>query len=199
MGFSGDLVFGRSERPLLEAPVFDRARGGGERISSWWPRLGGWQTLQFPSGALTDLDEVLQAVGTWTGAPACVASVFDSDIAWVAGLGPDATCWEACLGLDMAAGEWADVPDDVDDASLWVLTPEFAEAVSRKRAELDGKVPSAARGALAWARAAGFGQAAETAAIEGVLRSGETFAEDLFDTLLDRLGFPQACQPEARD
>uniref|UniRef100_A0AAU2UW32 Uncharacterized protein n=1 Tax=Streptomyces sp. NBC_00003 TaxID=2903608 RepID=A0AAU2UW32_9ACTN len=158
--------------------------------------FGGWQTLQFHYDVLTDLDEVLRAVVKWTGAAACVASVYDSDIAWVTGFGPHTKRWETCLGLDVAAAEWAAVPDDVGDTSLWALTPEFAEAVSQKRAELDGRVPSSARGALAWARAAGFGQAVETASIEGILRSGGTFVEEVFDTLLDRLGFPQAREPE---
>lgn len=199
MGFSGDLVVGRSGRPLLDVPVFDGIREAGDKVSSWWPRPGGWQTLQFGYDVLADLDGVLRAMVEWTGAAACVASVYDSDIAWVTGLGPDGMRWEACLGLEVAAGEWAEMPDDVDDTSLWVLTPEFAEAVTRKRAELDAMVPGAARGALDWARAAGFGQAVEAASVEGVLRSRETFAEDLFDTLLDRLGFPPAVEPESRD
>ncbi|MFC0842299.1 hypothetical protein ACFH04_00895 [Streptomyces noboritoensis] len=183
----------------MEAPVFGKAREDGSRISIWWPRPGGWQTLQLDYDVLTDPDEVLRALVGWTGDAACVASVYDSDIALVVGLGPDGRRWQACLGMDVAAGEWAVVPDDVDDTSLWALTPEFAEAVSRKRAELDEKVPGAAQDALAWARAAGFGHTAESASIEEVLRSGETFAEDLFDTLLDRLGFPQAVEPDGRD
>ncbi|WP_031147830.1 hypothetical protein OHA91_17010 [Streptomyces erythrochromogenes] len=35
------------------------------------------------------------------------------------------------------------------------------------------------------------------AVIEAVLRSHEPFAEELFDTLLDHLGFPPAPDPEA--
>ncbi|MFD7320739.1 hypothetical protein ACFV9D_06555 [Streptomyces sp. NPDC059875] len=34
--------------------------------------------------------------------------------------------------------------------------------------------------------------------IEEVLRSHETFVEELFDALLDRLGFPAAVDPEAQ-
>lgn len=33
------------------------------------------------------------------------------------------------------------------------------------------------------------------AAVEEVLRSREVFVEDLFDLLLDRLGFPPAVEP----
>lgn len=198
MGFSGELVFGRSGRLLLEAPVFGLAREDGDRISVWWPRPGGWQTLQFHYDVLADPEEVLRAVVEWTGSAACVASVHDSDIALVTGLGPDTERWEACLGLEVAAAVWTKVPEHVDDTSVWASTPEFAEAVRRTRAELDGEVPGAARGALSWAKSAGFGNGMEAASIEEVLRCGETVAEDLFDTLLDRLGFPLATRPEER-
>ncbi|MGW6920687.1 hypothetical protein ACWGA9_05285 [Streptomyces sp. NPDC054950] len=58
--------------------------------------------------------------------------------------------------------------------------------------ELEVDVPADARGALAWAAAAGVPTGAEQHRIEELLRSQETFVEDLFGVLLDELGFPPA-------
>lgn len=195
MGYSGCLVFARCERPLLEAPVFD---GAGEelreRVHECWPRPGGWQTLQFDNGVWED--EHLPPLVEWTGAPACAADVFDSDVALVTGLGRDGRRWQAWLGLDQVAALFVAEPDDGDDSSLYWGTPECDEAVRRKRAELDAEVPASAAGALAWAAAAGISETAQQQSrIEEVLRGSEVFVEDLFFELLDELGFPQATEP----
>ncbi|KMS84687.1 hypothetical protein ACZ91_46630 [Streptomyces regensis] len=194
MGFSGHLVFARSGRPLLEAPVFDGIHPDlKESVHAWQPRPGGWQTLQFDHGLWED-DDLAALVG-WTGAPACVADVSDSNLALVTGLGTNGQRWQAWLNLDQAAALLAEEPEDLDDVSLWVGTPEFKEAVRRKRAELEVDVPADAEGALVWAAAAGIPATARRPRIEELLRSRETFAEDLFSTLLDELGFPQAARP----
>ncbi|WP_406008704.1 hypothetical protein OG440_23225 [Streptomyces sp. NBC_00637] len=41
-------------------------------------------------------------------------------------------------------------------------------------------------------------RATEQSRVEELLRSHETFVEDLFDALLDALGFPQAVVPSSR-
>ncbi|MDQ1006148.1 hypothetical protein QFZ82_000633 [Streptomyces sp. V4I23] len=194
MGFSGQLVFARSERPLLEAPVFGSIdQELKSTVHAWWPRPDGWQTLQLDQGLWED--DYLSALVEWTGAPACVADVSDSDIALVTGLGTNGQRWQAWLNLDNAAALLVEEPEDLDDVSLWVSTPEFEDAVRRKRAELDAEVPADAEGALIWVSAAGVQAAAQQPRIEELLRSRETFAEDLFSTLLDELGFPKATQP----
>ncbi|MGW4454537.1 hypothetical protein [Streptomyces sp. NPDC004599] len=194
MGFSGHLVFARSKRPLLEAPVFNSiSQELKDTVHAWWPRPGGWQTLQFDHGLWED--GYLSALVGWTGAPACVADVFDSDIALVVGLGTNGQCWQAWLNLDNAAALLSEEPQDLDDASLWVGTPGFNEAVRRKRADLEVDVPASAEGALVWAAAAGIPATAQQSGIEELLCSRDTFAEDLFSVLLDQLGFPQAAQP----
>ncbi|WUW19335.1 hypothetical protein OG521_00455 [Streptomyces sp. NBC_01463] len=198
MGFSGELVFGRSDQSLLGAPIFDGIDQSRDTAHAGWPRAGGWQTLQFHGDVIKNPATTLQALVEWTGAPACVASVYDSDVAIVMGLGSDVELWEACLNLEKATGLWAEVPDDVDDMSEWVSTPAFAAAVDRKRAELDAHVPGDAQAALDWARSAGSGHSVTAASIQEVLRSGEVFVEELFDALLDRLGFPEAVDPESR-
>ncbi|MER6124321.1 hypothetical protein ABT173_17015 [Streptomyces sp. NPDC001795] len=164
-----------------------------ETVHAWRPRAGGWQTLQFDHGPWED--DYLSALVGWTGAPACVADVSDSDIALVTGLGTNGQRWQAWLNLDKAAALLTEEPEDLDDVSLWVGTPEFNEAVRHKRAELDVDVPADAEGALVWAAAAGIPATGQQPRIEELLRSRETFAEDLFSALLDELGFPQATQP----
>lgn len=195
MGYSGCLVFARCERPLLEAPVFDGAGAESKgRVHECEPRPGGWQTLQFDGGVWED--DQLPLLVEWTGAPACVADVFDSDVALVTGLGTDGRLWQAWLGLDQVAALFVAEPDDVDDTSLYWGTPECDEAVRRKRAELDAEVPASAAGALAWAAAAGrTATAQEQSRIEEVLRGSEVFVEDLFFQLLDALGFPRTTGP----
>lgn len=68
----------------------------------------------------------------------------------------------------------------------------------RKRAELGAEVPADAEGALLWASAAGVQAAAQQPRIEELLRAQKTFVEELFDALLDELGFPEAahCAPQ---
>lgn len=195
MGFSGHLVFACSERPLLEAPLFDSIdQGLKEGVHAWRQRPGGWQTLQLDQGIWED--DYLLALIEWTGAPACVADVSDSSIALVTGQDGNGQRWQAWLNLDNAAALLVEEPEDLDDVSLWVSTPEFDAAVSLKRAELDTDVPADAEGALMWASAAGVQAAVQQSRIEELLRAREIFAEDLFSALLDELGFPPN-RPEA--
>ncbi|MFJ4861865.1 hypothetical protein [Streptomyces sp. NPDC088748] len=197
MGFSGHLVFARSERPLLAAPPFG-STGPGPRddVHAWQPRPGGWQTLQLEQGLWEN--EHLSALVEWTGGPACVADVSDSSIALVTGLDTNGRRWQAWLNLDNAAALLVEEPEDMDDVSLWLGTPEFEAAVGRKRAELGAEVPADAEGALLWASAAGVQAAAQQPRIEELLRAQKTFVEELFDALLDELGFPEAahCAPQ---
>ncbi|RSS56516.1 hypothetical protein [Streptomyces sp. WAC01280] len=191
MGFSGHLVFARSKRPLLEAPTFDSAGPGlRDDVHEWQPRPGGWQTLQLEQGIWED--EHLSTLVEWTGAPACVADVSDSSIALVTGQDTTGHRWQAWLNLDNAAALLVEEPEDVDDMSLWIVTPEFEEAIGHKRAELDADVPADAEGALKWASAAGVQATAQQPRIEELLRAQETFVEELFDALLDELGFIEA-------
>ena len=193
MGFSGHLVFARSEHPLREAPLFGSTDPGlrGD-AHEWQPRPGGWQTLQLEQGIWED--DYLLALVEWTRAPACVADVSDSSVALVTGLDTNGRRWQAWLNLDNAASLLVEEPEGVDDMSLWVTTPEFYEAIGHKRAELDAEVPVDAEGALVWAAEAGAQGAAQQSRIEELLRAQETFVEELFDVLLDELGFPEAVQ-----
>ncbi|MEU6389423.1 hypothetical protein [Streptomyces sp. NPDC046939] len=188
MGFSGHLVFARSARPLREAPLFaDVDAGLGDEAREWPPRPGGWQTLQLEHGIWAD--EYLPALVEWSGAPACVADVSDSSLALVTGLDTGGQRWQAWLHLVNAAALLVEEPEDVDDSSLWACSPAFERALRRQRAELDAEVPADAEGARTWALAAGVRPAPQSR-IEELLRSEEIFVEELFDVLVDALGFP---------
>lgn len=193
MGFSGHLVFGRSTSPLLSAPVFDDFHQEvKDTVRSLPTRPGGWQTLQFDSELWEP--EFLPVLVVWTGAPACAAGVYDSDMALVTGLDPSGRGWEACLNLEAAAALLVEEPEDVDDLSLWTGTPEAEEAVRQKQDDLRNAVPVSAEGALAWATAAGVPTPPQST-VEELLRSSEVFVERLFAGLLDVLGFPEPDDP----
>ncbi|WP_319054382.1 hypothetical protein [Streptomyces europaeiscabiei] len=100
------------------------------------------------------------------------------------------------LNLDRAAALLAEEPEDLDDLSLWMGTPEFDQAVRRKRAELEPEVPADAAAALAWASAADVHVTAQQPRIEELLRSRGTFAEDLFSALLDERAFQRPPSPD---
>ncbi|MFI0717721.1 hypothetical protein [Streptomyces sp. NPDC021224] len=192
MGFWGHFIVARSERPLLEAPVFDGlGRNGRAAAHTLWARPGGWQTLQLDPDSWNVSQ--LPALVACTGAPACTAWFYDSDMAHLTGLGTDGRQWEAWLRPDVAANLRVEDPEDMDDSSVWWSSPEFAEAARLIRAELDAEVPDVAAGAIAWAASAGVG-VADRARIEEVLRSEEGSAEDVFFDLLDALGFPAAAE-----
>ncbi|MFI0937213.1 hypothetical protein [Streptomyces sp. NPDC021020] len=199
MGFSGTLVFCRSERPLAEAEVFDTLQ---EEVreelvanGEWWPRPGGWRTASV-GGDYWD-EEILREIVEWSGAPACLGYVYDSDVVYVRGLTPGGQEWGATVGMEIAAGLRVEPPDDLPgDPISWYSSAECAEAIARKVAEFDADVPGDARDALAWAAAAGVGSGVEAAAIEALLRTTpDPFAEELFCDLLDALGFPPAQVP----
>ncbi|MFD7701798.1 hypothetical protein [Streptomyces caelestis] len=62
-------------------------------------------------------------------------------------------------------------------------------------AELDAEVPADAAGVLAWAAAAGVPVTAQRSRIEELLRSHDTFVEDLFSPLIGALGFGRPTRP----
>ncbi|MEV5601481.1 hypothetical protein AB0L33_08580 [Streptomyces sp. NPDC052299] len=191
MGFSGHLVFARSQRPLLEAPLFtDIAPEPGDEAHEWPIRPGGWRTLQLEAGIWEY--EMLSGLVEWTGAPACVAQVTDSGTALVTGLDPERHHWHAWLNPDNAASTFLKSAAGMDDDGVWNNSPEYEEARARKRAELDAEIPANAARALAWATAAGVRATAEQHHIEELLRTHTPFAEDLFASLLDELDFPEA-------
>ena len=194
MGFSGQFVFGRSDRSLLEAGAFDGVRPpSGEGARELWPRPGGWQMLRF-SDDRWGLEQ-LRGLVEWSGAPACLAMVHDSDVAYVVGLDPNGREWQAVLGLEVAADMGISRPQDVYDDLEWIASPQYTEAVAAERAALEATVPAAAEAAIAWAAAAGVATAAAQGVIEDVLRSHEVFVEDSFIALIDALGFPPAIAP----
>ncbi|MFB7830818.1 hypothetical protein [Streptomyces sp. NPDC056056] len=193
MGFSGHLVFARTERPLLEAPLFGRRDPGlRDDIQEWWTRPGGWQTLQLSQGIWED--EYLFALAEWTGAPACVADVSDRSIALVTGQDPNGRHWHAWLNLDNAVALLVEEPEDVDDMSLWLATAEFEAAIGAKRAELDAEVPTDAAGALLWASVAGVHKRRRSLGSRNFCVHARPSWRSCSTRCWMKLGFPEAAQ-----
>ncbi|MEW2261915.1 hypothetical protein ACGF5T_18350 [Streptomyces sp. NPDC047853] len=160
-------------------------------VVTWEARPGGWQTLQFDFGTWDD--SALPGLVEWSGAPACVAQINDSDVALVTGLDVTGRRWQAWLNPDVAARLRAEEPEDLEDQLLWLDTPAFHKAVGHQRAEIEAEIPADAEGAVAWAATAGLPVAPPPPVrVEELLRSHESSVEDLFSTLLDKLGFPPA-------
>lgn len=198
MGFSGMLLFCRSERPLAQLPddcgLPQEAREELAEYGEWWPRAGGWRTGRV-GGEWWD-EAVLRELVAWSGAPACVGFVYDSDVVYVCGMSPSGREWSAMLNVPTAAALRVDQPRGLADPRGWFASAEYAQAKARKVAELDAEVPGAARDALAWAGEAGFGAGVEVTAVEAMLRSTpEVFAEELFTDMIDVLAFPAAEEP----
>ncbi|MYS19521.1 hypothetical protein GA0115240_109430 [Streptomyces sp. DvalAA-14] len=170
MGFSGDFVLARSDRPLLELPPLGAASCGECADGCLHPcaeRTGGWRTAQSGHGFLTDHPKgLLRELVASTGAPALLARVMDSDMCQVWGLTPSGAQWTVLLDPVMAA-----------DYDIPVPGPDEVRATA---------------GSIAgWAAEAGF--AAEPGALLSVLtKRADPFVEDLFFELIDACGLPPA-------
>jgi hypothetical protein len=192
MGFSGTFVVHRDRRLL--ADLLPDLAASGEAELCHDGVSGGWQVTRLvtplddlPTGFLAELRDL-------TGAPVLAAGILDSDAALVHGVGRHTPDWQAWLRLDRAMGFLLPPPSPwtADGTYLgddWVDPDHEREtAVLRKRliAEAPGG-SSAAAAAMAWAGEAGLepGTVAEvTDAFDGT----EVFVEDLFLTLINRLG-----------
>lgn len=173
MGFFGDFVLARSDRPLLEDALFGIGFTCGEahaecvRVCQQYE--GGWQTLQIHHG-LPDNDDGLwlSRLVTATGSPAMLASVMDSDTCAVSGLTPLGVSWSTCLNPAVAA--------------------EFGITAS--------PVPDTADRIAAWSAEAGCSVDRATV-VEVLGKDADAFAEDLFFDLIDACGMIAHVEPEA--
>ncbi|WP_330240113.1 hypothetical protein [Streptomyces sp. NBC_00525] len=133
MGFSGHLVFGRSPRSLLEAPLFGGVGAGDDGVRVWKGRPGGWQTLELAHGIWRA--ERLPALVAWTGAPACFAEVHDSRTAVVTGLDADGHRWQARLNPDGAADLPDEIPVTAERALAWATAAGVRTSAERRHIE----------------------------------------------------------------
>ncbi|MFC4031236.1 hypothetical protein ACFO3J_07080 [Streptomyces polygonati] len=178
MGFSGDFVLARSERPLMELPQFGAGASCGTCEGGCFRPCAeltdGWQTVRSRHGSPIDgIRDWLRRLVAETGAPALLARVMDSDICQVWGLAPSGAAWTAFLDPVMAA-----------DYDIPVPGPEEVRATA-------GRVAG-------WAAEAGF--RAERAALLSVLtKRADPFVEDLFFELIEACGLPPVDPAAAGD
>ena len=178
MGFSGDFVLVRSDRPLLEAKLFETgcAEGHVECLTACRPRPGGWQTVQVHHGLRgddmgngADYAHWLRTLVEATDSPVLIATVMDSDLCEVRGLAPSGLRWTTLLDPVMAADYGVPVPTGGHTA--------VAERVA------------------AWAGEAGFH--ADSEALHAVLtKRADPFVEDLIFELIDAAGLPAGAPDE---
>lgn len=177
MGFWGHIVAVRSTRPAAELPVLRNnpawASGGDGDYDIRHVAEGGWQIVDVHSHEALPLD----ALAHDSGAPVLAAYILDSDGANLTGFGPASGLWEGWIGPGGSSCYAIDDPYAADEAA-------FDAAEARIRAEL----PERARQAVAWAEEAGLTPAPD--AVLAAMQGHETFAEDLFFSVLAALGVP---------
>lgn len=185
MGFWGTLVVHRGE-PLLaelrpEVEEFHEAELDYDRVN------GTWQISRVYRG-LRDLPaDLLPRLRDATGAPVIAAEVFDSDGAFVHGVGARAE-YRAWLQLEGALG-YLLTPYTIDGDDSEYLR-ENDELRARILAETPGGAVAAAA-AIEWAHEAGLTPAGLDE-VTAVFDGGSVFVEEQFIKLLNSLGLDTA-------
>ncbi len=185
MGFWGTIVVHRGE-PLLaellpEVEELNEAELDYDRVN------GAWQVSRVHLG-LRDLPaDLLPRLRDVTGAPILAAEVFDSDGAFVHGLGMRAEC-KAWLQLEGALG-YLLTPYTIDGDDS-----EYERENDELRARILAETPGgavAAAAAIEWAHEAGLTPAGPDEVTEA-FDGGSVFVEEQFIKLLNSLGLDTA-------
>ncbi|HEX8628675.1 MAG TPA: hypothetical protein VF755_10945 [Catenuloplanes sp.] len=192
MGFWGSFVVHRGEALvwdlLPEVPALHDGDLEYDQISGGWQVTRIWLSSgDLPDTFLTDLRDA-------TGAPVLAANILDSSTAYVHAVGVRTPFWDTWLNIDSAVGHSVlpASPFDEDGNYLgddWEDPHYEAEAAAAKQKMLAETLSgtAAATAAVAWARDAGL-SAAPVAAVQAALATTETFVEEQFFAVLNRLG-----------
>jgi hypothetical protein len=199
MGFWGSYVVHRDEELLWQLlPEVPELRDGElqyDQVS------GGWQITRIRASS-SDLPETfLTDLRDATGAPVLTADIMDSSAAYVHAVGVRTPFWDTWLKIESAVAYSVlpESPFDDDGNYLgadWV-DPEYeAKAADVKQQMLTETLsgPTAAAAAVAWAQEARLSPAPVTE-ITVALAATETFVEDQFFTVLNRLGIDTRTTP----
>jgi hypothetical protein len=185
MGFWGTIVVHRGE-PLL-AELLPDIEGLNEADLDYDRVNGAWQVSRVYLG-LQDLPaDVLTRLRDATGAPVLAAEVYDSDGAFVHGLGAR-TEYKAWLQLEGALG-YLLTPYTIDGDDS-----EYERENDELRARILADTPGgamAAAAAIEWAHEAGLTPAGLDEVTE-VFDGGSVFVEEQFIKLLNSLGLDTA-------
>ena len=192
MGFCGSYVIHRGESLVWDLlPEVPALRDGDLEYDQV---AGGWQVTRIWASSADLPDTFLTDLRDATEAPVLAADILDSSAAYVHAVGVRTPFWDTWLNIDSAVGYsvLAESPFDKDGNYLgadWVdpqSDPTAAAAKRDMRAETRSGA-GAATAAVAWAREAGLSPAS-AAEVEAALAATETFAEDQFFAVLNRLG-----------
>jgi hypothetical protein len=192
LGYWGDLVLLRSDRPLAELPPFlDRPGCSDEHddcLTLCEARPGGWQTVQvchYLPGA--DYQWWLRGLVAASGAPVMILTVADSGVGLLRALAPAGAGLETFLDPNSdGLPEFLDYYRTEDDGDGDDGDGEGGhDAVQR----LLDEVPATADSLASWAAEAGFH--ADTAAIRRTLvKEADPFVENNFIQLINDCGLP---------
>lgn len=190
MGYWGDFVVARSERPATELAPFATKPGCSDGDTDCFlerdERPGGWQILRLchylPGD---DYDWWLSELVNASGAPVMIATVADSGTAMLQGQAPSGANWTTFLDPENAdnegmlgyladpEGEFEDEPEEAALQRVLDAAPESAEQIA------------------SWAAEAGLD--ADVDAVRGLLLAkAEPLVEDIFYELLDAAGLPES-------
>jgi hypothetical protein len=198
-GLSGSYVVHRGEALVWDLlPEVPGLRNGDleyDQVSGGWQATRIWASSgDLPETFLADLRDA-------TGAPVLAADILNSDAAYVRALGVRTPFWDTWLDIDGAIAHSVSPPSPFDDdgnylGDDWVDPRYEAEAAAAKQDMLARTLSgtAAATAAVAWAREAGLSPA-PVAAVEAALATTETFVEDQFFEVLNRLGIATHAVP----
>ena len=179
MGFWGTFVVHRHEQLLWEllpgVEKLDDAELCAEQAS------GGWQLTRVFAMPHALPRSFLEDVRDLTGAPVLAAAVLDSDAASVRALAPGSSGWQTWLNREKAV-------EYVAEAHRFDGNDEQSVEAARRHILAETEPGTRAAAAVAWAVEAGW-EPSSVADVSQVLVREETFVEDGFFTLLERLGF----------
>jgi hypothetical protein len=193
MGFWGEYVVARSEKPLLELESLGGGicRNGHDSCANCPSAHGDeWQTLVIHHGLPGETPETLKALAAETGHPALMVYICDSDTGYVQG-------WSAQGGLfgtwftPKLAAEY-EVPTSISyEDETGMPSTAFQAAWDSAHSRIVGEMPQRARDACTWAEASGW-RPEPPKVLEILLADRIESAERHFFELLCALGLPSA-------
>jgi hypothetical protein len=179
LGFWGTFVVHRHEQLLWE--LLPDVEGLEDAELCAEQSSGGWQLTRVFAMPHALPRSFLEDVRDLTGAPVLAAAVLDSDAASVRALAPGSSGWQTWLNREKAV-------EYVAEAHRSDGSQEQRVEAARRHILAETEPGAQAVAAVGWAAEAGW-EPSTVAEVSQLLVREETFVEDVFFALLERLGF----------